>query len=301
MRTMLLDLRVSEELWGEAILHANWFWNRLSSKVLTMDVPYTRCYIQPPFVSELQAFGTKAFIFGYWLETVQKKWFFLREFYSDNVLAWKILPLSTGCLCPAYEKFNYIDGMILEYWGIVRPYDCSIGWCQAYRCGWKKWKVTTALKRVWSTIHFTDAFLITTAKTLYLSRPKEEMKAYKNCFEKHAAYSHELNWMTKNIAFWSTLVLGNTLTKRQAWNHYHSPGSSNRTTVWKNLVFYVNQSVACVSITKKHSRSTNQNNSTYHRETLDKKNDHNWGGRANVKSRYWLSWCEQCLLIGRCG
>lgn len=60
-RCKLLQSKLPQSFWGEAIMMANHIRNRCPSKSLNGEIPYTVWHGKPPHVKHFQRFGTKAF------------------------------------------------------------------------------------------------------------------------------------------------------------------------------------------------------------------------------------------------
>lgn len=84
-RSMLFDSTMDMKLWAETISHANWLRNRLPSKRIDMQIPFTKWYNEKPDVSNLLAFGTKGNAYQYRSDTARNKKFLPRALYGNFV------------------------------------------------------------------------------------------------------------------------------------------------------------------------------------------------------------------------
>jgi transposase InsO family protein len=64
VRAMLYDSGLSQMLWGEAVMHAVWLKNRMSTRVLRDTTPYEARTGMKPDLSSLCEFGCKAYVWA---------------------------------------------------------------------------------------------------------------------------------------------------------------------------------------------------------------------------------------------
>lgn len=64
-RRMLIESKLSKKPWPGAISHSNCLWNQLSSRIINMDILFTRWYNTSRRLPEVVVFVTRGNIFQY--------------------------------------------------------------------------------------------------------------------------------------------------------------------------------------------------------------------------------------------
>lgn len=126
-RTMLLDTEVREKLWGETISISNLLIDRLRSRRVKMDIPFTRWYNEAPDLLSLLVFGFKGYVFQYRSKTTGGKKFLTKNLV-DIFVGIKSPTTFYRALIPTLQSIQICRRKISQSWREIHIYHRCTDW-----------------------------------------------------------------------------------------------------------------------------------------------------------------------------